>query len=105
MINSEIDQSNMIYSNGTKTRQKISESRDEHIFFALDYVLESLQRSRLYVNNKKSSITRENAFLRQIEQLFWLNLILILTEEKRILLHQKQAQNSEISTFVLITTF
>ena len=36
-----------------RTRQKISESRDEHIFFALDYVLESLQRSRLYVNNKK----------------------------------------------------
>ena len=70
MIISEIDQSNMIYSNGTKTRQKISESRDEHIFFALDYVLESLQKSRLYVNNKKSSITRENAFLRQIEQLF-----------------------------------
>ena len=60
----------MIYSNGTKTRQKISESRDEHIFFALDYVLESLQKSRLYVNNKKSSITRENAFLKQIEQLF-----------------------------------
>ena len=70
MINPEIDQSNMIYSNGTRTRQKISESRDEHIFFALDYVLESLQKSRLYVNNKKSSITRENAFLRQIEQLF-----------------------------------
>ena len=60
----------MIYSNGTKTRQKISESRDEHIFFALDYVLESLQKSRLYVNNKKSSTTRENAFLKQIEQLF-----------------------------------
>ena len=70
MINPEIDQSDIIYSNGTKTRQKISESRDEHIFFALDYVLESLQKSRLYVNNKKSSITRENAFLRQIEQLF-----------------------------------
>ena len=52
-----------------RTRQKISESRDEHIFFfALDYVLESLQKSKLYVNNKKSSITRENAFLRQIEQ-------------------------------------
>ena len=70
MINPEIDQSDKIYSNGTKTRQKISESRDEHIFFALDYVLESLQKSRLYLNNKKSSITRENAFLRQIEQLF-----------------------------------
>ena len=41
-----------------------------NIFFAFDYVLESLQKSRLYVNNKKSSITRENAFLRQIEQLF-----------------------------------
>ena len=70
MINPEIDQSDMIYSNGTKTRQKISESRDEHIFFALDYVLESLQKSRLYVNNKKSSTTRENAFLKQIKQLF-----------------------------------
>ena len=35
--------------------------------FALDYVLESLQKSRLYVSNKKLSITRENAFLRQIE--------------------------------------
>ena len=70
MINPKIDQSDMIYSNGTKTRQKISESRDEHIFFALDYVLESLQRSRLYVNNKKSSITRENAFLKQIEHFF-----------------------------------
>ena len=36
---------------------------------------------------------------------FLKNLILILTEEKRILLHQKRAQNSEISTFVLITIF
>ena len=36
---------------------------------------------------------------------FFKNLILILTEEKHILLHQKRAQNSEISTFVLITTF
>ena len=70
MINPKMDQSDMIYSNGTKTRQKISESRDKHIFFAFDYVLESLQRSSLYVNNKKSSITRENAFLKKIEQLF-----------------------------------
>ena len=82
MIISEIDQSNMIYSNGTKTRQKISESRDEHIFFALDYVLESLQKSRLYVNNKKSSITRVNAFLSKLNNFFWLNLILILTVDR-----------------------
>ena len=27
-----------------RTRQKISELRDEHIFFALEYSLESLQR-------------------------------------------------------------
>ena len=105
MINPKIDQSDKIYSNGTKTRQKISESRDEHIFFALDYVLESLQKSRLYVNNKKSSITRKTRFWGKLSNFFWLNLILILTEEKRILLHQKQAQNSEISTFVLINTF
>ena len=70
MINLKIDQSDMIYSKGTKTRQKISESRDEHIFFTLDYVLDSLQRSSLYVNDKKSSITRENAFLMQNEHLF-----------------------------------
>ena len=70
MINPKMDQSDMIYSNGTKKRQKISEPRDKHIFFAFDYVLESLQRSSLYVNNKKSSITRENAFLKKIEQLF-----------------------------------
>ena len=70
MINPKMDQSDMIYSNGTKTRQKISESRDKHIFFAFDYVLESLQRSRLYVNDKNSSITSENALLRQNEHLF-----------------------------------
>ena len=32
MVNPKIDQADMIYSNGTKRRQKISESRDEHIF-------------------------------------------------------------------------
>ena len=106
MINSEIDQSDMIYSNGTKTRQKISESRDEHIFFfALDYVLESLQKSRLYVNNKKSSITRENAFLRQIEQLFLVKSNIDSNRRKTYSLASKRAQNSEISIFVLITTF
>jgi hypothetical protein len=39
-------------------------------FFTLDYVLDSLQRSSLYVNDKKSSITRENAILMQNEHLF-----------------------------------
>ena len=70
MMNAEFDQFDMTYSNSTKTRQIISVSREKHIFFAFDYVLESLQRSRLYVNNKKSSITRENAFLKQIEHFF-----------------------------------
>ena len=55
---------------GQKQDRKYQNQEMSTFFFALDYVLESLQKSRLYVNNKKSSITRENAFLRQIEQLF-----------------------------------
>ena len=52
MINAEFDQFDMIYSNSTESRQKICIERWAH-FFAFDYVLESLQRLRLYVNNKK----------------------------------------------------
>ena len=55
---------------GQKQDRKYQNQEMSTFFFALDYVLESLQKSRLYVNNKKSSITRENAFLKQIEQLF-----------------------------------
>ena len=55
---------------GQKQDRKYQNQEMSTFFFALDYVLESLQKSRLYLNNKKSSITRENAFLRQIEQLF-----------------------------------
>ena len=55
---------------GQKQDRKYQNQEMSTFLFALDYVLESLQRSRLYVNNKKSSITRENAFLKQIEQLF-----------------------------------
>jgi len=55
---------------GQKQDRKYQNQEMSTFFFALDYVLESLQKSRLYVNNKKSSITRENAFLKQIKQLF-----------------------------------
>ena len=55
---------------GQKQDRKYQNQEMSTFLFALDYVLESLQKSRLYLNNKKSSITRENAFLRQIEQLF-----------------------------------
>ena len=55
---------------GQKQDRKYQNQEMITFLFALDYVMESLQRSRLYVNNKKSSITRENAFLKQIEQLF-----------------------------------
>ena len=55
---------------GQKQDRKYQNQEMSTFFFALDYVLESLQKSRLYVNNKKSSIRRENAFLKQIEQLF-----------------------------------
>ena len=55
---------------GQKQDRKYQNHEMSTFFFALDYVLEILQKLRLYLNNKKSSITRENAFLRQIEQLF-----------------------------------
>ena len=55
---------------GHKQDRKFQNREMSIFFFTLDYVLDSLQRSSLYVNDKKSSITRENAFLKQIEQLF-----------------------------------
>ena len=55
---------------GQKQDRKYQNQEMSTFFFALNYVLASLQRSRLYVNKKKSSITRVNAFLKQIEQLF-----------------------------------
>ena len=53
MINPEIDQSDMIYIMGQKQDRKYQNQEMSTFLFALDYVLESLQRSRLYVNNKK----------------------------------------------------
>ena len=55
---------------GQKQDRKYHNKGMSTFLFALDYALESLQRLRLYVNNKKSSTTRENAFLKQIKQLF-----------------------------------
>jgi len=53
MVNPEIDQSDMIYSNGTKTRQKISESRDEHIFLKSN--IDSNRRKTYSLASKTSS--------------------------------------------------
>ena len=51
---------------GQKQDRKYQNQEMSTFFFALSYVLASLQRSRLYVNKKKSTITRVNAFLKFI---------------------------------------
>ena len=60
MVNPEIDQSDMIYSNGTKTRQKISESRDEHIFLKSN--IDSNRRKTYSLASKTSSEFRDKHF-------------------------------------------
>ena len=60
MINPEIDQSDIIYSNGTKTRQKISESRDEHIFLKSN--IDSNRRKTYSLASKTSSEFRDKHF-------------------------------------------
>ena len=70
MVNPEIDQSDMIYSNGTKTRQKISESRDEHIFKKSNidsnrrktYSLASKTSSEFRTRQKISELRDEHIF-------------------------------------------
>ena len=55
---------------GQKQDRKYQNQEMSTFLFALDYVLESLQRSRLYVNHKTIINNEGNAFLKQIEQLF-----------------------------------
>ena len=63
-------QSDMIYSNGTKTRQKISESRDEHIFLKSNidsnrrktYSLASKTSSEFRTRQKISELRDEHIF-------------------------------------------
>ena len=57
MINAEFDEFDMIYSNSTESRQKISVSRDEH-FCADNYFPELLQRTELCGNDTRVFIIK-----------------------------------------------
>ena len=90
---------------GQKQDRKYQHQEMSTFFFAFDFVLESLQRSRLYVNNKKSSITRENAFLNQIEHSYLVKSNIHCIKRKNYSYATKTDSELRENHFFAVTTF